>query len=104
MIKATCINSKNKPAEVQLSEWINEGWQYTITHVFYHPKQGIQGCALREVRLTAKSTPYESYALSRFGVTPQELDKLIQMVIACSELNDIDVRKLIEESNLIVQE
>lgn len=102
MIPCYCIDASNKPKEVFIGEWLTEGMKYHITHVFYHPKQGIQGCALREVRLTGKSKPYESYRLSRFAVTEQGYQDLLQMVKDCSELNDMDVLKLIEESEIEV--
>lgn len=100
MIPTICINSRNRPQEVPQNEWITKGMQYNITHVFYHPEQGIQGCALKEVRLTYKSSPYETYALNRFAVTQEGLKDLIEMMKLCSELNEVDIMKLIEESEL----
>lgn len=100
MIECLCIDSDNKPKEVQLSEWISKGMKYHITHVYFHPNQGIQGCSLREVRLSSKSYPYESYALKRFAVTPEGYLKLLEMIKICSDLNDLDIKELLKESEL----
>lgn len=100
MIEATCLDADNRPKEVEMSEWITKGMKYHITHVFFHPGQGIQGCSLREVRLTSKSHPYGAYALKRFGVTQEGMKALVEMMLACSELNEFDVYKAIEESEL----
>ncbi len=100
MIPCTCIDADNRPKEVEMSEWITKGMKYHITHVFWHPGQGINGCSLREVRLTKKSHPYGAYALKRFGVTQEAMTALIQMMRDCSELNDFDIYKAIEESEL----
>lgn len=104
MIPCICIDAKNMPKEIYLGEWLTEGMKYHIIHVYYHPNQGIQACGLKEVRLTKKSSPYETYKLSRFSVTQEGLNLLIQMIKDCSELNDIDIFKLIEESELQVKE
>lgn len=100
MIPCICINDKEKPEEVCPTEWVKQGNEYNITHVYFHPMQGIQGCELKEVKLTQKSYPYEAYALSRFGVTPENMERLIQMMLDCSELNKVDIEKLLEESKL----
>ena len=83
-----------------MNEWINKGATYHITHVYFHPHQGIQGCSLKEVRLTDKSYPYETYALKRFGVTPENWSALIQMIHDCSELDKVNINQLLNESEL----
>ncbi len=43
-VRCICIDGKNKPIEVPIQQWINEGTEYHITHIFIHPNQGsIQG-------------------------------------------------------------
>lgn len=100
MIDCICVDSANRPKEVDMSEWITKGMKYKISHVYYHPGQGIQGCELREVRLTKKSLPFGSYRLSRFAVTKEGYNALVQMMKDCSELNDFDIYKAIRESKL----
>lgn len=104
MIPAICIDSSNRPEEIPLGKWINKGFIYHITHVFYHPGQGIQGCLLKEVKLGAESEPYVAYRLNRFGFTQENLDKLRQMIVDCSELDNFDVNRLLEECELEVME
>lgn len=104
MIECICIDAGRKPKEVPLGQWIQQGFKYHITHVYYQPKQEIQGCSLKEVRLGKESVPYETYRLSRFAVTKENLEKLYQMMRDCSELNDFDIIELIKESELIITE
>lgn len=97
-VKCLCINNKNKPKEVLPQNWINEGTEYTINYVYYHPHQGIQGVTLNEVQ--TKSEKYSSYRLDRFAFTKEGLDQLIELMKECTELGKIDIMELIEESNL----
>jgi len=103
MIEAICIDSANRPEEVPLSKWIQKGFKYHITHVYYHPTQGnIRGCELHEVKLGVECEPYRAYRLNRFGFTKENFEKLKQMIIDCSELNEFDVNKLLRECDLEV--
>jgi hypothetical protein len=102
MIEAICLDSSNRPEEIPLSKWINKDFKYHITHVFYHPMQGIQGCQLKEVKLGEESYPYVSYRLNRFGFTKENFEKLIQMMLDCSELNEFDVNKLLRQAEVEV--
>ncbi len=100
MIEAICIDSSNRPEEIPLSKWINKGFKYHITHVFYHQMQGIQGCHLHEVKLGKECFPYSTFALRRFGLTKENFEKLIQMMKDCSELNEFSIKELLRESEL----
>jgi hypothetical protein len=62
--------------------------------------QGIQGCSLYEKPLDESCAPYESFRLSRFAINAENLERLIELIKDCTELNDVDVKKLIEESQL----
>jgi len=104
MIPAICIDANNKPEEVDLSEWITKGMQYHITHIWFHPFQGVHGCSLKEVSMTEKSDPYRTFALKRFAVTEESMKALVQMMRDCSELNDFDIYKVIRESELQIIE
>ena len=100
MVKCTCIDDKNKPAEIPSSSWVKVEESYHITHVYYHPNQGIQGCSLYEKPLGEDCAPYETFKLSRFGISVDDLEKLIELIKNCTELNDVDIQALIEESQL----
>ena len=105
MIECLCIDAKNRPQEIPLGKWIQEGMKYHITHVFFHPLQGLQGCSLHEVKLSLKDTyPYNAYRLSRFGFTQKGLEDLAIMMKACSDLNEIQISALLAEQELTVHE
>lgn len=95
MIPALCIDNKNKPEEIPDSQWIQEGFKYHIIHVYYYPHQGLQGVELLEVKL--KTPPFKSYKLSRFAFTEEGIKQLIEMMKACSELNEIEITELLQE-------
>jgi len=96
-IRAICINDNNKPKEIHPERWISFDKQYHITHVYYHPNQGIQGVELKEVKLTEEDHPYESYRLDRFGILKEDIEKFKELMKLCTDLNDFDINKLIEQ-------
>ena len=96
-VKCKCINENNRPQVIPSQKWIKKDQEYNITHIYYHVQQGIQGCELAEIELTDENFPYLSFALSRFAFTKEGLEKLVQMIKNCTELNDIEVGHLIEE-------
>jgi len=101
MIPCICIDAIGKPKEILAGEWIQKGFKYHITHIYRHPLQGdILACELREVRLTKKSKPYETYRLSRFAFKPEDLEALKELALSCSELNELDIEKLFEVNEL----
>lgn len=103
-VPCICINSKNRPKEVPARMWISEGMEYTITHVAVMLRQNrLQGVLLKEVQLK-DCDPYEYYAMNRFAVRLQDLEKLVELISLCSELNHVDIEKLLEESQLEILE
>ena len=104
MIACICINDKHRPREIAESKWIKKGEQYRITHVFYHPNQGIQGVSLYEKPLDEFCHPYVSFGMFRFAIKSDDLQKLIELMKDCTSLNDIDVQQLLEESQLVIQD
>ena len=99
-VRAICLNDSKRPKVIPLNKWVVKDKEYHITHIFYHYEQGIQGCELAEIQLDESCTPYESFALSRFGIYKEDLEKFMQMLRDCTELNDVEIGHLIEESNL----
>lgn len=97
-VECLCIDAANRPSEVLPQNWISKGIQYHIIHVYYYPNQGIQGVLLEEV--STKSEKYDSYRLTRFAFTEEGFYKLRELMKLCTELNEVDINKLIEESNL----
>lgn len=103
MVEVICIDDKNKPEEIPARFWIKEGEKVHITLVTFHPLQdgGIQGCELYEKPLPLEHcAPYNFWKLSRFGITPDNLEALIELIKHSTELNEVDIRHLIEETEL----
>lgn len=102
MIKCVCIDSDNKPKEIPMGKWIQEGFFYHIDHVWYHPGQGIQGVSLREIRLGKESAPYESFKMSRFAIQEKDVDLFMELMKSCSELDDIDIEEIMKQGEVNV--
>lgn len=101
--RCICINDKDKPNEVPSSKWVIKDNIYHITEISNHPLQGgIHGCKLQEVNLNGCS-PIEYYKLSRFAIFEDDLDKFLELLKACTELNDIDIDEIIKQTELIEQ-
>jgi hypothetical protein len=66
-MKVICIDADNKPKNVPVEEWVQEGDMYNVTRIV---KMGLQkdiyGFLLKEVQLSSRSFPYELYNSSRF--------------------------------------
>jgi hypothetical protein len=105
-IPCICIDDKNRPEVIPISKWVKEGDEYNITHVYLHKFQdgGIQGVSLYEKPLDESCAPYETFRLTRFAFTEEGISMLVELITNCTELNDFDVRKLLEESELQIQE
>ncbi len=102
-IKCLCINDTGKPLEIPQSKWLVKGNEYHIQHVFYHHQQGLQGVEITEHDISM-CFPYVSYRLDRFAFTQEGISQLMEMIKECSQLNDIDVSKLVENLELIDHE
>ena len=101
MIPCICIDDSNRPKEIPADKWVKEEEEYTITHVYIHPNQGgIQGVTLYEKPLDESCKPYETFKLSRFAIHAKDLEAFIELCKSCSELDEVDVLKLVEESEL----
>lgn len=104
MIPCICINDKHRPREIAESKWVKKGEEYRISHIYWHPNQGIQGCDIYEKPLDHTCYPFKTFALFRFAIKSEDLDKLIQLMKDCTSLSDVDVQKLLEESTLVIQD
>jgi len=103
MIKATCIDSEGKPAQISQSKWLEKDKEYHIIKITIHKNQNnIQGCELAEISLDESCLPYEYYKLDRFAISKDDLEALIELMKLSSELNDIEIGELIKESELTI--
>jgi hypothetical protein len=95
MIPCYCINDSDKPEEIPMRQWVKRGEKYHVTHVYKQLLQQNQlGFLLREINLKG-CAPYNCYLSSRFLFLEKDLPKLIEMIEACGELNDLDISELI---------
>lgn len=100
-VECICIDAKNRPSEVPLNMWISEGIQYTIVHIYRLSLQNnILAVELEEVKIKG-CEPYEFYRLDRFAFTEESFKKLIELMKACSELNDINIQEIVKDLELI---
>lgn len=76
-MKVICINDKDRPNEVPSSRWIKEGNKYTIVSVSYMSQQNIYGCKLEEIN-NDDLFPWTFFALNRFAITTEEVEKAIK--------------------------
>jgi len=97
MARAICINDKERPNQISQSKWVVADEVYKITHIFYHPNQGIQGVSLYEKPLDETCAPYESFRLSRFSIFLEDLELFIELLKNCTDLNDIQIKELMKE-------
>lgn len=96
MARAICINDKNKPKEIPSNKWIKAEKEYHIIYVYWHPNQGVQGVDLKEISLMG-CEPYETFKLDRFAIHKDDIDKFIELCKNCTDMNDVDIQKVIEE-------
>lgn len=107
-IKAICIDNKNKPVEVPMTHWINEGTTYTINRIFnmVHPEHGdepILGVTLKEVQIEKLNLEHKAYKLNRFGFTKEEFDKLLEYFKTVKEMEEFDPLKLLEKQTELIE-
>lgn len=97
-MKCVCVDAKNKPLVIPESLWLKEGGEYVITHIYVMANQkGIQGCDVKGLDISAY-IPFNCYRLDRFGFKKEDVPALVELLKNCSDLNNVDVEKLLEES------
>jgi hypothetical protein len=104
MIPCICINDSNRPSQIPIEKWVVKGDKYRISHIYYLPKQKQQGCDIYEKPLDESCAPYEMFLLYRFAISINDIPKLIELIKNCTDLNDLDIETLIEESQLEILE
>jgi len=100
-IPCICIDAKNKPSEIPGSKWVVEKKEYHVTHVYKQLQQnGIKGVELAEHDIS-ECVPFNCYRLDRFAFTQLNLIKLVALMNQCTELDKIDIQKLVEKLTTI---
>ena len=92
-MKVICIDADNKPKNVPVEEWVQEGDTYTVTKIV---RMGLQkntyGYLLKEIQLSSRSFPYELYDAIRFlpieflSMMKEETKEEVNIEEACLEL------------------
>lgn len=96
MVTAICINDKNMPKDFPSSKWVKEHNLYHITHVWYHPNQGYLSVSVREINLDGMK-PYNAFRIERFAIPQSDITKLIDLMRACGEMNEINIEEQINK-------
>jgi len=95
-VKCICIDDTFKPEEIPNSHWVKKDHEYHITHVYFHPHQQISGVELAELDLS-NFFPYQTYRITRFAFDKENFLKLIELIKHCSQLNEIEVKHLLQD-------
>ena len=99
MINCICINDKNKPKEIPEHKWVKEGEEYTIIFAIVVLPQRKIGFQLEEIMLDESCHPYEYFLAERFALRQEDIERLIQFIYECTQIN-ISVKELIKETNV----
>lgn len=100
MIRAFCIDDKNKPKEVADTFWIKEENQYTIEYIYRSLNPNCFDelmVELKEVKMDSSCLPYQYYSLKRFAIDIDSLEEFMMLCKTSAKFNDIEVSKLVEE-------
>jgi hypothetical protein len=96
-IKCICIDDTGKPEVIPSSKWVKRGEIYHVKHIYKQLlQQGKVGLVLWEIDLKG-CEPYNCFLSTRFAFFPEDLQKLAEMIAACSELNNLDIKELLSD-------
>lgn len=97
-VKCICLDDSNRPNDIPQSKWIKQGEEYHITHIFNMVTQGsVIGCEIAETDISMYA-PYNCFRITRFGFQEEDIEKLLELMSHCSELNDIDINNIINRA------
>lgn len=99
MVKAICIDDKNKPPHFRQSKWLKEGQEYEIIYTCMCLPQKEVGVILAEIELGDEELPIEYFLLRRFAFTEENLLKLLELIKNCTE-TDFSLTELLEQTQL----
>lgn len=98
MVKCICINDKNRPSKVPPHKWVKEGNEYTIIFTLIVLPQKTLAVQLEEIDLDESCMPYEFFLANRFAFTQEELEKLIEFIKECTQVN-MSIKELLKQTN-----
>ena len=98
-VECICINDKNKPQIIPQNKWVKEGEKYTVIYTVVVLPQKQLAFHLAEIELTDKELPYEYFLSTRFGFTQENLQKMLDLIKDCSEI-DFSMEELLQQTQL----
>jgi hypothetical protein len=98
MVKCICINDKNRPSKIPQEKWLKEGEEYTIIFTLIVLPQKTLAVQLEEIDLDESCMPYEFFLANRFAFTQEELEKLIEFIKECTQVN-MSIKELLKQTN-----
>ena len=103
MIPCICIDAKNRPSDFPKSKWLKEGKLCHITYTVICMPQNVLAFSIYEYPIDETCYPYEYFISTRFAIKPEDIEALMELVKGCTDTANIDLNKLMENSNLINQ-
>ena len=100
MIKCICINDKNRPSKVPPHKWVKEGEEYTVIFTLVVLPQKTLAIQIDEIDLDESCSPYSFFLANRFGFRKEDLEKLIEFIKECTQVN-MSIKELLRETKSI---
>lgn len=100
MIKCICINDKNRPSKVPPHKWIKEGKEYSIIFATVVLPQKTLALQIDEIDLDETCRPYSFFLANRFAFREEDLEKLIEFIRECTQVN-MSIKELLRETKTL---
>ena len=97
MIKCMCIDDKNRPSKVPESKWVKKGQEYTVIFTLIVLPQKTLAVQLDEIDLDESCSPYSFFLANRFAFRQEDLQRLIEFIKECTEVN-ISIKELMKQT------
>lgn len=97
MIKCVCIDDKNRPSRVPENKWVKKGEEYTVVFTLMVLPQKTLAVQLEEIDLDESCSPYSFFLANRFAFRQEDLQRLIEFIKECTEVN-ISIKELMEQT------
>jgi 3-methyladenine DNA glycosylase AlkD len=99
MVECICINDKNRPKEIPVNKWLKKDQLYTVIYTVTVLPQKQLAFHLEEIELDETCAPYEYFLANRFGFTQENLEKLIELIKDCNDV-DFSMEELLKQTEL----
>lgn len=103
-MKLLCITDKTKPKEIPESKFVKEGEWYELLMVIRCMPANVIGFQFVSPELDESCHPYICYLGTRFAMLEKDVQEFEQLCKDCKDLDDLDLKQLIEESQLEILE